>query len=85
MNLIGWSIDKYVGFRLEGLDPESAFVNTKLSMHRFVAELLYHSGEALGDSLFSEISYILDDYRFTQQAENVYLVSRPKLKIPAAV
>lgn len=81
MELIDWSTDKYISYRLEGLDCDAAFAFTKLAAHRYFADFLYHSGEPCSDLIYSQLLYILEDIRFTQNSEVKFQLIANPLKI----
>jgi hypothetical protein len=83
MKIISFAIDKFVSYRLEGLDPSMAFIASKLEAHRYLMDFVYHSGEPMADEVYQELLYILHDDRFCHNAEVTYQKIKNDQKTPA--
>ena len=81
MKLISFAMDKFVSLRLEGCEREIAFLQTKLEVYRYLMDFTYHQDEPLLlDRLYSEMIYIADDARFTQNAELAFQKTKNSIK-----
>ena len=85
MKITNFAMDKYVQLRLEGWDREISFLQTKLEVYRYLMDFIYHQEESLNDRLHSEMVYIADDARFTQNAELCYQKTKNDIKKIALV
>lgn len=82
MEVITLALDKFVSYRMEGLNREDSFVAAKLEVFRYLMDFVYHAGGTLDDHLYSEMVYITEDVRFTQTAEYMYQETRREEKRP---
>lgn len=85
MKLINKAMDKYVSLRLEGCDREVSFLQTKLEVYRYLMDFTFHSEEPLCERLYSEMIFISEDMRFTQNAELSFQKTKNSIKKLAVI
>ena len=83
MNVISYATDKFVSNRLDGMDRNLAFCLASLETHRYLMDFVYYAGEPLGEKMYNDMKFVLDDIRFTQTAEFQYECKIKKIKSPA--
>lgn len=85
MKLINLAMDKYVSLRMEGLDREISYLQTKLEIYRYLMDFTYHQEQLINDREYSEMVFIADDIRFTQNAELCYQKTKNSIKKLAVI
>jgi hypothetical protein len=81
MKLINFAMDKYVSLRMEGCDREIAYLSTKLEVYRYLMDFTYHDEEPISERVYTEMIFVADDSRFTQNAEFTYQKVKNSLKV----